>query len=86
MAKNPLLWHGRRRVEIQAVRSAHRVLCSGCENVPKVRRLVITEGGGRSSTVLVYCMACGVSWINERRVEAERAITLLQTGQGFIRL
>jgi len=85
-AKNPGLWHGRRRVEIQDVKSSHKVACCDCLNQPVARRLVVTDGGGRSAVTTVRCIACGVAWIGERKAEASRAIARLETGVGSIRL
>lgn len=86
MAKKPNLWHSRRSVEIQTVKRIHKLACSTCAVVPTERRLLVKEGGGRSQLVIVFCIGCGAAWINERRAEAERAVALLRTGEGYIRL
>lgn len=86
MAKNPMLWHGPRRVEIQDVIKAHNLPCCDCGKKPTVRRLIVREGSGRRQVVTVYCMSCGGAWIRERRAEADRAVVMLEQGTGYIRL
>jgi hypothetical protein len=86
MVRKPGLWHGPRRVEVEAVKTAHKLGCSGCQQRPESRRLAVRSGYGRRQTMEVYCIGCGKAWLNERRVEAERAVVFLETGNGAIRL
>jgi RNase P subunit RPR2 len=86
MAKNPFLWHQPTRVEVEVVRTAMKLLCGTCGQLPATRRLSVRVGSGRGATTAVYCVDCGCAWIRERRAEADRAIKVLTTGTGYIRL
>jgi uncharacterized Zn finger protein len=63
-----------------------RKACDECGAEISVRRLEVREGTGRSSKQYVYCVDCGLVWLERRRLENERAKQYLQTGQGEIRL
>lgn len=83
--RKPGLWHGPRKVEVVTVKKAHRTDCvCGCR--PEGRRLEVTEGSGRHAKKLIFCINCGMAWIANRKVEADRAIEYLTTGEGEIRL
>ena len=86
MAKTPGLWHAPRRVEVQVVKTSHRLQCCDCPAIPDGRRLVVTEGAGRRALVTVRCIECGKAWVRERKAEADRAIKLLHDGEWKIRL
>lgn len=86
MIRKPGLWHGPRRVEVQAVKKSMRLACSTCGDHPQVRRLLVAEGVGRGRKSSVHCEACGDRWIEERIAEARRARRYLRTGEGSVRL
>ena len=75
--RKPGLWHGPRRVEITDVKKAHRTPCVACGDMPKFRRMEITEGAGRSAKKFILCALHAEEWIYARRDEASRAIDFL---------
>jgi hypothetical protein len=83
--RKPGLWHGPRRVEIEAVNARMNKECERCGDYPEVRRLVIEEGVGRSAKKTINCMVCGRGWLRERLREAKRALRYLRTGKGSVR-
>jgi hypothetical protein len=74
------------KVEVEPIKKAHRKLCACCEMLPIHRRLKIVQGSGRSATMKIYCIVCGASWLRLHRIETDRAIEHLISGNGDIRL
>jgi hypothetical protein len=75
--RKPGLWHGPRRVEITDVKKAHRTPCVACGDMPKFRRMEITEGSGRSAKKFILCALHAAEWIDARRAESSRALSYL---------
>lgn len=83
--RKPGLWHGPRRVEIEAVNARMAKPCSACGDLPEERRVHVVEGVGRSGATSIYCMTCGDRWLRDRLIEAKRARRYLRTGEGTVR-
>lgn len=71
------LWLPGVRVEIQDVKKAHRKECYICARVPKVRRLSIRQGSGRSALSQILCASCGVHWTKMILREGARVVGVL---------
>jgi hypothetical protein len=74
------------RVEAEPVSPRHSKPCERCENLPTVRRLVITIGTGRSGKTYILCRTCGNIFVKRRISEAENLLEYLNTGEGVVRL
>lgn len=72
-AKHYGLFHAAMRIEIQDVKGAHRKECHACGDRPEERRLKVLLGSGRGATTEIYCNDCGSVWLEDHRVELERA-------------
>lgn len=74
------------RVEVQAVKKAHKQVCLRCTERPEVRRLHLVRGSGRHQQQAVYCVACGLKVLSTLETEVRRARRFLAVGKGEIRL
>jgi len=83
--RKPGLWFSKMKVEVQTVKGQHKSPCWVCEEKPKDRRLAVMQGSGRHGWTEVYCIACGLQWLQNKRKEAANAWELLGTGSGCIR-
>ena len=77
MARKLGLLHGPRRIEVQDVKPSHKKVCSACGQLPEGRRLVVTDGAGRSASSQVFCIECGEAYLQARALEYQRAIEFL---------
>ena len=76
------LWLAGTRAEVQDVKKAHRKPCYVCDKLPKVRRLMLRTGSGRSAVTQVLCAGCGVLWVEMTLREGRRAIRCLEGSLG----
>lgn len=83
--RKPGLWFSTMSAEVQAVKTAHKLPCVDCGELPTVRRLMVKKGGGRRSVSSVYCRTCARAWFHNKGVEAERGKEYLESGEGEIR-
>jgi hypothetical protein len=75
--RNAGLWLPGVRAEVEDVRPAHKKPCQICAKLPKVRRLHLQTGAGRSASTAVLCATCAVMWIEMTLREGKRAIGVL---------
>jgi len=84
--RKPGLWFAARRIEIEGVKKAHKVVCCVCEKKPIKLRLVVKDGSARAQTTRVFCAKCGKLFADRMKQEADRAWVLLAVGFGEVRL
>ena len=71
------LWLPGVRAEVQDVKKSHRKECHICARLPKVRRLHIRQGSGRSAATQILCAGCGVQWTKMILREGARVVGVL---------
>lgn len=71
----PGLWFGQRKVEVEAVKKAHKAVCCVCRKKPSsVVRVLVKDGSGRHQTTRVFCDMHGVDFLKAMKDEAARAV------------
>lgn len=84
--KTTVAVQSKQRIQIEIVRPVHKKLCSGCNQLPYFRRLVVVQGSGRNSTTVILCIGCGAGYLNEQKAVFERAVAVLRTGVGTVKI
>ena len=81
----PGLWISATTIRVEDVTKAMRKECLCCARLPEDRRLIVQKGSGRRHTLEVYCIECGIPYLEEKVAEAQRAVLYLKAGNVSIR-